>query len=106
MKEQRPAIDDRPIRDLAHDVRLCPCNLVTDSGGFDADTAVTGCTTLLVDAFRAARAGSSRARWLVRRGPETIEVRPPEPDEIDFLGVTENQRVYDILHIARNRAGQ
>jgi GntR family transcriptional regulator len=61
----------------------------------DEDTGAGGISSRLADL------GQAQAEI-----EETIEVRPPEPDEIDFLGVTEDQRVYDILHIARNRAGQ
>jgi GntR family transcriptional regulator len=36
---------------------------------------------------------------------DTIEVRPPEPEE-EFLGLNEDQRVFDILHIGETRDGR
>ncbi|MEU6789904.1 GntR family transcriptional regulator [Nonomuraea angiospora] len=36
---------------------------------------------------------------------DTIEVRPPEPEE-EFLGLNEDQRVFDIFHIGETRDGR
>jgi GntR family transcriptional regulator len=53
-----------------------------------SDTGVGGLSSRLADL------GHAQAEI-----EEVIDVRPPEPEEMDFLGVTEDQRVFDILHV-------
>ncbi|SEU46678.1 GntR family transcriptional regulator [Nonomuraea wenchangensis] len=61
----------------------------------DEDTGVGGISSRLADL-------GQRQKRLT----ETISVRPPEPDEIEFLSMTEDQRVFDIQHVTVNEAGE
>jgi GntR family transcriptional regulator len=72
-----------------------PLELAEDTPIEQEDTGVGGISSRLADL------GHAQAEI-----EETIDVRPPKPDEMDFLGVTEDQRVYEILHIGTSAAGR
>ncbi|TYB71276.1 GntR family transcriptional regulator [Nonomuraea sp. PA05] len=61
----------------------------------DEDTGVGGISSRLADLGRAQASIE-----------ETVDVRPPEPEEMNFLEVTEDQRVYEILHVGEDDDGQ
>jgi len=82
-----PEPDARPVPyQIA--VSYVPLEIAGGTPIEEGDTGVGGLSSRLADL------GQTQAEI-----EEIIDVRPPEPEEMDFLGVTEDQRVFDILHI-------
>ncbi|MEV4078931.1 GntR family transcriptional regulator [Nonomuraea fuscirosea] len=76
-------------------VSYIPLTIAAGTQMEDDDTGVGGISS------RLAEAGRKQKRIL-----ETTSVRPPTEDEIDFLGVTEDQRVFDIEHVGVTKDGE
>ncbi len=76
-------------------ITYVPLSIAEGTAIEEEDTGVGGVSSRLADLDH------TQARLV-----EMIEVRPPEPDEAKFLALTEDHRVFDLIHLGITRDGQ